>query len=646
MNTRFVLVNRLAVAFTLAIASTQAQTTNNFVAFPNNSTHSNASVMAAIANVPTTIGVVFDANGQTNDIQIWNFNTLVYTGPFDVSSTLQRIRNNQSVANTESDDGGFFNFYSYEFPNIPRKGNNYYMEFMVWPFMNLTAGQYYTGTNAYGVMSYPGAMRLIIGLGGEVYFTGDHYGGDGPQKNAYYLVPSPSQAIGNSWTNPASAKWENATNWNFASSAPMAAPSNCDPADLITNASTKTVTLDAFTAGYQTNLSVLAINNLVVSAPAGSVNTLLLTSGFTNTLQIATSFSILGGGSLTLAGGTISSGGTYVTNNQTFFVGDGTHPATFQLNGGFHDFNNGIETLSNAVLAGCGTITGSVVVDPGATILASCGGTLSVTAVVTNNGSIVVTNATTINFYGPMVNNGLINSNAGTVQFSSTYCPLTVATGSSPSAGGTATGGGTVACGSNATVCATANSCYQFLNWTLYGNVVSTSPCYTFPPASNVTVVANFSPLADYTIATSGSPAGGGTTSGDGTYACGDSVTVCATASVGYVFTDWTANSSVVSGSSCYTFVPNANETLVANFAPFQITAISIQTTNVLVTWEAPTGSTNALQATPGINGGYSTNGLVDIFAVTNMTGTATNFLDINGATNQPSRYYRVRLVP
>jgi hypothetical protein len=403
MKTRSAPINRLALAFALAFplaaASTEALTTNNFVAFPNNSTHSNASVMAAIANVPTNVGVVYDANGQTNDIQIWNYNVGVYTGAVDITSTLQRIRNNQSVANTESDDGGFFNFSSREFPNIPRKGNNYYMEFMVWPFMNLTNGQYYTGTNAYGVMSYPGAMRLLVGLGGEVYFTGDHYGEDGPQQNAYYLVPLPSQAIGNSWTNAASGKWENATNWNFSLTAPIAAPSNCDPADLITNGSSKTVTLDAFTAGYHTNLSVLSINNLVVSAPAGSVNTLLLTSGFTNTLQIATSFSILSGGSLTLAGGTITAGGTYVTNNQTFFVGDGTDAATFQLNGGFHDFNNGIEILSNAVLTGCGTINGTVVVDPGGMILATCGGTLSVTAIVTNNGTIVVTNATTMNFW-------------------------------------------------------------------------------------------------------------------------------------------------------------------------------------------------------------------------------------------------------
>jgi hypothetical protein len=290
-------------------------------------------------------GVVYDANGQTNDIQIWNYGTGVYTGAVNIALTLQRIRNGQSVANTETDDGGFFNFYSYEFPNIPRMGNNYYMEFVVWPYLNLTNSTYYEG-DAYGSMTYPGAMRILVGLGGQVYFTGDHYGEDGPQQNAYYLVPLPGQADGNSWTNVTSAKWENATNWNFSVSAPPVAPSDCDPADLITNAGNKTVTLDAFTAGYTTNLSVLAINNLVLSAPSGSVNTLLLTSGFTNTLQIASSVSILSGGSLTVDGGSITVNGN----------------GGLEIDGGALLLTNGTVSIYSTMIVGdCGAgVTGTV----------------------------------------------------------------------------------------------------------------------------------------------------------------------------------------------------------------------------------------------------------------------------------------------
>jgi|GEM_PF-2589948 len=137
-------------------------------------THDAASVATAIANVPINVGLVYDANGQITNTQIWNYGTNIYTGIVDVTSTLDRIRNNQSVFSTEPDDGGFFNFANNELPNIPRLGTNYYMEFMVWPYMDLVSGTYDTNALAYGVMGYPGTMRLLIGMGSEVYFTGDH----------------------------------------------------------------------------------------------------------------------------------------------------------------------------------------------------------------------------------------------------------------------------------------------------------------------------------------------------------------------------------------------------------------------------------------------------------------------------------------
>jgi hypothetical protein len=171
-------------------ATTRAQTVS-FGSFPNNSTHSNAWVMAAIANVPVNAGVVYDPIGQTNDLQVYNFGTLVYTGPVNVSLTLERIRLGYWMP-TETDDGGFFNFDDAgELPNIPRKGNNYYMEFVVWPFINLTNATYDSGEDAYGVVAYPGPMRLLI----EVWFTGDHYGEDGLQLNAENVNPPPPAGI-------------------------------------------------------------------------------------------------------------------------------------------------------------------------------------------------------------------------------------------------------------------------------------------------------------------------------------------------------------------------------------------------------------------------------------------------------------------
>jgi len=178
----------LLAAFAVAVATEVQAAPTAFVAFPNNSTHSSAAVAQAISNVPTNAAVVYDALGLTNDIQVYNFGSLVYVGPIDVGLTLNRIRLGYSMVNSESDDGGFFNFKPGELPNIPRKGNNYYMEFMVWYSIDLTNATYDKTVLPYPSVTYPGPMRLLIGMGGEVYFTGDHYG-SGLQTNAYYVNP-------------------------------------------------------------------------------------------------------------------------------------------------------------------------------------------------------------------------------------------------------------------------------------------------------------------------------------------------------------------------------------------------------------------------------------------------------------------------
>jgi hypothetical protein len=79
----------------------------------------------------------------------------------------------------------------------------------------------------------------------------------------------------------------------------------------------------------------------------------------------------------------------------------------------------------------------------------------------------------------------------------------------------------------------------------------------------------------------------------------------------------------------------------------FRITSV-VQTNNdVVVTWTSGPGKTNALQKTAGAgDGSYQTNGFTDIFTVTNAIGPTTNYVDIGAATNYPTRYYRIRLVP
>jgi hypothetical protein len=123
----------------------------------------------------------------------------------------------------------------------------------------------------------------------------------------------------------------------------------------------------------------------------------------------------------TFSSGAFNTMSSMVSNPQTFFVGDGVDSATYNLLGGVHSFANGIEIASNAVLSGCGTVNGSVVVDAGGLIQADCGGTLTFTGIVTNNGTWTALNGSVLESYGPVVNNGLINVLNGNTNFHGSF---------------------------------------------------------------------------------------------------------------------------------------------------------------------------------------------------------------------------------
>ncbi|MEO8615851.1 MAG: putative Ig domain-containing protein, partial [Luteolibacter sp.] len=142
----------------------------------------------------------------------------------------------------------------------------------------------------------------------------------------------------------------------------------------------------------------------------------------------------------------------------------------------------------------------------------------------------------------------------------------TIATNSSPLAGGSTAGGGFLDEGSQATVVATPAAGYSFSNWTENGVQVSTTASYTFTISTNRALVANFIALPSYVVGTSSSPSLGGTTSGGGNYFSGASATLTATPAQGYVFKNWTSGSNQVSESSTYTFVVTSAKNLVANF--------------------------------------------------------------------------------
>jgi polygalacturonase len=81
-----------------------------------------------------------------------------------------------------------------------------------------------------------------------------------------------------------------------------------------------------------------------------------------------------------------------------------------------------------------------------------------------------------------------------------------------------------------------------------------------------------------------------------------------------------------------------------------RINSVVRSVNDISVTWLTVGGHTNILQVSSGTANGSYTNDFADIAgSLTIVPGsgdTSTNYVDIAGATNAPSRYYRVRLVP
>ena len=173
----------------------------------------------------------------------------------------------------------------------------------------------------------------------------------------------------------------------------------------------------------------------------------------------------------------------------------------------------------------------------------------------TENGSQVSTNA---NY------TFTVNGNRTLVaQFQAQSYMISVS--ANPSNGGMVSGGGSYNYGQSCTVVASANSGYEFTNWTEGGSVVSSSANYTFNVTGSRTLVANFT-VQSYTISVSANPSNGGSVSGGGSYNYDQSCMVSATAASGYTFTNWTEGGSVVSSNANYTFTVTGSRTLVANF--------------------------------------------------------------------------------
>jgi T5SS/PEP-CTERM-associated repeat protein len=111
--------------------------------------------------------------------------------------------------------------------------------------------------------------------------------------------------------------------------------------------------------------------------------------------------------------GLLDTRGTTVSNSLPFIVGNGVNSANFHLSGGTHSFVDSLLISSNAWLTGCGTIKGTVTNQ--GTILLDCSTVFS--NAVVNSSTMIVTNGATVDFYGPVSNDGIINTIYGAANF-------------------------------------------------------------------------------------------------------------------------------------------------------------------------------------------------------------------------------------
>ncbi len=312
-------------------------------------------------------------------------------------------------------------------------------------------------------------------------------------------------------------------------------------------------------------IAVSASASYTFTASAGRI----LTANFIRIWIISLSPNPVSGG--TTAGGGTYDNGTQVTVTATPAAGyrfvnwtqDATEISTaasytFNISGNRMLTANFIRiytvSLSSNPAAG-GTVTGGGTFDTGSAVTLTAVPSSGYRFLNWTEGTDVLGAGTGYSF--------IISSNRSiTANFIRIY---TIRTSSVPEGGGTTSGGGSYDSGSSITVTATPASGYRFVRWTEGGSSVSVNASYSFISNSDRNLVAEF--IRIFTVTTSSMPATGGTTAGSGLFDQGSQVTVTATPSAGYRFTNWTENGSAVSTNQAYTFTISGNRTLTANFS-------------------------------------------------------------------------------
>lgn len=131
---------------------------------------------------------------------------------------------------------------------------------------------------------------------------------------------------------------------------------------------------------------------------------------------------------------------------------------------------------------------------------------------------------------------------------------------------GVISGAGTFTCDSTATLSATTDECYEFVNWTEGGVVLSTDTFYSFKVDRERSILANYK-AKQYAINVVIDPVIGGEVSGDGSADCGSTVTLVATRKTNHLFAGWEEDGILFSTNETYTFEAEEDRNLKASFS-------------------------------------------------------------------------------
>lgn len=448
-----------------------------------------------------------------------------------------------------------------------------------------------------------------------------------------------AQAATNSWK-VGSSWWDlSAGSWSAG------IPSINDVVDLITNVNSKLVTIDNDTV-LETPTS-LTISNLVVAGLASPIttNALFLSNMQTNTpLHVFNSMLIS------------NAGVVQITNS--FLQVDGVSGGIFELDGTMQLFPSAKVVVKTAKFGttailqfALGSNTSPIVVSNNLTIA----GTLNV---IDGGGFSNATTYTLFTYGGVLTNNGLaigsIPTNfAGSINTATAGRVNLIVSNVTPA----------VASFTASPISNTAPLAVTFTDTSLGAPPLSLTWDLGDGPPTNTAGSASFLhtyAAGTYTVALTASNAYGNTT-----LTSNNLITAIAPALTPFqqwqlqYFNCTNCSQALPDADPLGKGISNTNQFLLGlnptnGASIFRIISAVQNTTDVVITWATAGIRTNVVEAvTPGANGyatnGFATNGFASLSGniIINIAGdTTTNYTDVGGATNSPTRYYRIRLVP